>query len=321
MTKTVLYSFIGASLLLAACSSESPETSGNKASLTSPETAESTPSQRASLPEIFDCLRENKGIAIAAHRGGPYPGYPENGIETLQHGYDNGVRVFEIDIAESADGTLFLMHDRTLTRTTSGDGFVAEWNWADLQDLRLRDNEGTITDFKIPTLTDALNWAVRTGAILELDKKPTTSFANIIEKVRAAGAENNVIMISYNDDQAFEIARIALELMMTASAFGGRDIRKLIDGGVRKDSLIAWTGTNDPDFAAWDRVLAEGVEAAFGTLGRRGERLDDKYLADGDGSEFQDLLDNGLTLIATDTPLEVAEAVNGDEIASEVCGL
>lgn len=321
MSNRFAYALVSAALFLPSCTPDAAETHASQPSPASPAPAESASTSLASLPEIFDCLRANKGIAIAAHRGGPYPGYPENGIETLQHGYDNGVRVFEIDIAESSDGVLFLMHDRTLTRTTSGEGFVAEWNWADLQDLSLRDNEGTLTGHKIPTLTDALNWAVSTGAILELDKKPTTSFANIIEKVRAAGAENNVIMISYNDDQAFEIASLAPELMMTASAFGGRDIQKLVDGGVDQDSLIAWTGTNEPDFAAWDRVLAEGVEAAFGTLGRPGERLDDKYLADGNGSEFQDLLDQGLTLIATDTPLEVAEAVNGDEIASEVCGL
>lgn len=319
MSKSATLSLFAITLILAACSPE-PEVTKRQFEPVTRE-PESAPVKRASLPEVFDCLRENKGSAIAAHRGGPYPGYPENAIETMQYNFDRGVRVFEIDIAESQDGVLFLMHDRSLTRTTTGDGFLAEWDWADLQTLKLRDNNGEVTGFDIPTLADALEWAVETGAIVELDKKPTTSFANIIAAVEAANAEDNVIMISYNDDQAFEIARINPDLMMTASAFGDRDIRKLVNGGVNQDSLIAWTGTNEPDFAAWDRVLAEGVEAAFGTLGRPGERLDDKYLADGNGSEFQALVDAGLTLIATDAPLEVAEAINGDDIASEVCGL
>ncbi|MAK60700.1 MAG: glycerophosphodiester phosphodiesterase [Ponticaulis sp.] len=319
MSQSAAVSLCAIALFLVACSPESEIYEGAP----SPVAGKPTPvsAERASLPEIFDCLRENKGTAIAAHRGGPYPGYPENAIETMQYNFDRGVRVFEIDIAESQDGVLFLMHDRSLTRTTTGEGFVAEWDWTDLQTLRLRDNNGEVTGFDIPSLSDALEWAVETGAIVELDKKPTTSFANIVSAVEAAGAEDNVIMISYNDDQAFEIARINPDLMMTASAFGGRDIRKLVDGGVNQDSLIAWTGTNEPDFAAWDRVLDEGVEAAFGTLGRPGERLDDTYLADGNGSEFQALVDAGLTLIATDAPLEVAEAINGDDIAAEVCGL
>lgn len=307
--------------LLAACSESTEPVAPAPTPADAEQTATPDPVYRLSLPETFDCLREAGGVAIAAHRGGPYPGFPENAIETMQYGYDRGVRVFEIDIAESQDGVLFLMHDRTLTRTTTGDGFVAEWDWADIEELRLVDNEGSRTGFSIPSLDDALAWAVEYNAIVELDKKPTTSYSNIIEAVRNAGAENNVILISYNDDQAEEIARIAPDLMMTASAFGERDIINLLDRGVVKDRLIAWTGTRDPDFAAWDRVREEGVEAAFGTLGRPGERLDDEFLADGNGSEYQALADAGLTLIATDAPLEVAEAIDGDEIASEKCGL
>lgn len=273
------------------------------------------------LPLMFDCLREEGGAVIAAHRGGPYSGYPENAIETLQNGYDHGVRVFEIDIAESQDGVLFLMHDRTLTRTTTGEGFLAEQDWIDIKSLNLVDNDGAETDFHPPTLREALDWAVRTGAILELDKKPTTSFRNIISEVREAGAENNILMISYSDEQALEIASIAPDLMMTASVKGKRDIAKLTEGGVIEENLIAWTGTDTPDEAAWARVRKEGVEPAFGTLGRKGESLDSQYLADGDGAEFQTLVDQGLVLIATDAPLEVARFIDGDDIAKNVCGL
>ena len=321
MTLRATQTVIAGVLLVSACSAEVNTPSLEESTPTLAPVATAVAVASFDLPAIFDCLREEGGVAIAAHRGGPYPGYPENAIQTLQYGYDNGVRVFEIDIAESSDGQLFLMHDRTLTRTTTGEGFVAEKSWAEISALTLVDNEATNTGFKIPTLAETLEWAVETGAIVELDKKPTTSFANIIDAVRAAGAENNVIMISYNDDQALEIAGIAPELMMTASAFGSRDIAALVDGGVDQSRLIAWTGTNDPDYRAWDRVLAEGVEPAFGTLGRPGERLDDQYMADGDGSEFQRLADQGLVLIATDVPLEVAEAIDGDDIASEMCGL
>lgn len=310
---------LAAGLFVSACSDETDPSSASSA-------AEVTPAEAASvrtfdLPVLFDCLRENNGTAIAAHRGGPYPGHPENAVETMQYGFDNDVRVFEIDIAESQDGVLFLMHDRTLTRTTSGEGFVAEHDWADIRALNLIDNDGNETEFHPPTLRDALDWAVETGAILELDKKPTTSFRNIIAEVREAGAENNVLLISYNDDQAANIAKIAPDLMMTASARGGRDIETLEGLGVKRENLIAWTGTNSPDKAAWARVSDEGVEAAFGTLGRPGERLDDEYLADGDGSEYQILVDNGLVLLATDAPLEAAEAIDGDDVARNKCGL
>ncbi len=273
------------------------------------------------LPELFDCLRENGAVAIAAHRGGPAPGFPENAIETLQQNFDAGIRVFEIDIAETADGQLFLLHDRDLDRTTTGSGPVSGSSWSDVRALALEDSEGQLTPFAPPTLSVALNWAVEQKAILELDRKPTTSFERIISAVREAGAENNVIMISYNDEQAAEIARLAPDLSMTATARGKRDIDRLVAGGVDQRRLIAWLGTNAPDAAANARVANEGVEAAFGTLGRPGKRLDDQYWSDGSGSEYADLVSDGIVLIATDTPVRVANYLDTDDLARTACGL
>ena len=272
------------------------------------------------LPDYFDCVRENNGLLIAAHRGGPAPGYPENTLETLQHGFANGINVFEIDVAESRDGVMLLMHDNRLNRTTTGDGYVADTDWADLALLSMVDNDGKRTRFSPPKLTDVLLWAKQSGAILELDRKPTTSFRNIAAAVRAADADDNVLLISYSDAEAAEIAAADPNLMLTALAKGSRDIGRLEELGVERTRLVAWTGTGSPDAAAWARDRREGVEPAFGTLGRKGERLDDQYWADGDASEYQDLVDDGLVLLATDAPYRVAAALSSDDLAREKCG-
>ena len=272
------------------------------------------------LPEYFDCLRKNKGMAIAAHRGGPDTGFPENAIETFQHGLDKGIRVFEIDIAETRDGVLTLMHDDRLNRTTTGRGYVSDTDWETMSGLELEDNDGRRTGFHPPKLTDVLLWAKRTGAVLELDKKPTTSFRNIAAAVKAADAAENVIFISYNDDQAAEIAAIDPDLMMTASAYGDRDVAKLEARGVDRTRLIGWTGVDEPKPYAWQRLMKVGVEPAFGTLGRKGKRLDDVYLADGDGSEYDALAADGLVLLATDEPYRVADLIRADDVGRAACG-
>ena len=302
-------------ILLSGCgpSSDTPQSGAVEPAITEA-------SARMPLPDYFDCLRENGGVVIAAHRGGPAPGYPENAIETMQFNFDNGVRVFEIDVAETRDGVLTLMHDDRLNRTTTGRGYVSDISWEELSGLTLVDNDDGHTRFSPPKLTDALIWARNSGAILELARKKTTSFANMAKAVYAAGAEENVIMISYNDDEAAEIAAIDPHFMMTASARGGRDIAALEARGVDSRRLIAWTGTGRPDAAAWDRNARNDVESAFGTLGRSGERLDDIYLADGNGSEFQDLADDGLVMLATDRPLEAAAAMTADDTAIAACG-
>lgn len=278
-----------------------------------------SPIQPGPLPEFFDCVRESGGMLIASHRGGPAPGYPENAIETMQYGLDQGILVHEIDVAESRDGVLFLMHDRTLGRTTTGGGYVADTDWDTIETLNLTDDDGAITAFTAPKLSEVLLWAKRSGAIVELDKKETTSFRNIISHVRAAEAEQNVILITYNDDQAREVARLAPDLMMTAGVNSRSHQEALEASGVNFDQVIAWMGISNPNPRAFEAVGRRGVETAFGTLGRPGERLDDQYWADGDPSEYQALADGGLTMLATDAPYGVAEALTADDLAYESC--
>lgn len=308
------FAFSVMSLTVAACGAAEPagpQQGAENANISSP---------TLPLPEYFDCLRKNGGMVIAAHRGGPDTGFPENAIETFEHGFDKGIRVFEIDVAETKDGVLTLMHDDRLNRTTTGSGYVSDTDWATMSGLELVDNDGRRTGFHPPKLTDALLWAKQTGAVLELDKKPTTSFRNIAAAVKAADAAENVIFISYNDDQAAEIAAIDPGLMMTASAFGDRDVAKLEARGVDRTRLIGWTGVDEPKPYAWERLAKVGVEPAFGTLGRAGERLDDAYLADGDASEYDALAAQGLVLLATDEPYRVADMIRADDVGREACG-
>ena len=271
------------------------------------------------LPAVFDCLRETGGVVVAAHRGGPLPGFAENGLETLQVNRAAGLSVFEVDVASSRDGVLFLLHDRTLDRTTTGSGPVEERDWDLISTLQLVDNDGRPTGHPPPRLRDVLIWARQAGAVIELDRKSSARFADIISVVRETGASDHVILITYSDDQAAEVARLAPDLMMTASASSPEDVARLRAAGVSTDRLIAWTGTRDPDPDSWQILAEMGVEAAFGTLGRPGGRLDDTYLADGDASEYQALADGGLVLLATDAPREAAEVLRADDGALTRC--
>lgn len=269
----------------------------------------------AELPDFFDCLREEGATVIAAHRGGPRPGYPENALETLKKTFADDTPVLEVDISESRDGVLFLFHDRSLSRLTGTQGFVADTDWAQLSELTLLDNDGNPTAFTPVTLSEALRWAVEVGALLELDKKENTSFRNIIAEVREAGAEKNVLLITYSNEQAAEVARLAPDLMMTAGAEGVRDLDALERAGVDLDMVVAWTGTRSPDFDANAAMAGQGVEAAFGTLGRPGERLDDRYGT----QDYRALVSGGVRLIATDNPQRIADMLTEDDLAFATC--
>ena len=84
--------------------------------------------------------------------------------------------------------------------------------------------------------------------------------------------------------------------------------------GLNPAQILAWTGTREERPDLWRSLREAGVEVQFGTLGAEGRRLDDVYAADGDVSEYRDLFRQGVTVIATDTPLAV-KSVLGAEVA------
>ncbi|MEM8711728.1 MAG: glycerophosphodiester phosphodiesterase family protein [Planctomycetota bacterium] len=300
--------------LLACCQSAPSSTTGSRTD------ASLTAKRGERLPTLMDRVRDSKAVLIAAHRGGPAPGFPENAIETMEHGLAAGIRVFEIDVAESQDGVLYLMHDRSLRRTGDYDGGVADTDWSVVRDLDLRDAGGQATGFHPPSLREALEWAVQNNAIVELDRKETTSFRNIVAAVRETGAEDHVVMISYSDEEAVQIAKLAPDLMMTAGVRSADQADELAASGVDLTRVVAWLGTREPDPEAMARLAALGIESAFGTLGRPGRRLDDLYAADGDASEYQALVDAGVTLLATDRPYFVARELEADDAAIALLG-
>jgi glycerophosphoryl diester phosphodiesterase len=272
------------------------------------------------LPQRLDCLHEEGGVLLIGHRGGPTRDYPENAIETLERTFKAGTRGMEIDIAQTKDGVLMLMHDDELDRTSTGTGLVSDHTWAEISKLKL-ETYSKETTFAPSKLEDALAWAVKSGAILELDKKKSAPWAPIIAAVRAAKAENNVFLITYSDDQAIEVHKAAPDLVITASVDSAGQLDHLLKSGVNAEHLVAWTGTSDPDPALWKTLSGRGIESAFGTLGPRNSSLDGKYWDDGDGSEYDTLVSGGLPILVTDITDKVSRQLAEPVGKAAGCGL
>ncbi|MGX7835704.1 glycerophosphodiester phosphodiesterase family protein, partial [Campylobacter fetus subsp. venerealis] len=68
---------------------------------------------------------------VSAHRGGPYPGFPENAIETFANVLEYTPAIIELDVAMTKDGVLVLMHDDKLDRTTTGKGSVSDATYSE----------------------------------------------------------------------------------------------------------------------------------------------------------------------------------------------
>jgi glycerophosphoryl diester phosphodiesterase len=273
------------------------------------------------LSAFFDCLRESGRTIVAAHRGGPAPGFAENATETFENTLAQTPAMLEIDIARTRDNELVLMHDDDLDRTTTGAGQVRDHALSEIQALRLRDNDGRVLDSHPPTLREALDWALG-KAILELDVKRGVSYEDVIAEVRAADAMSRVVFVTYSDEAAVRVHNLAPEMMLSISIDDAGDLDTLVRRGIDLTRMLAWTGTEEPNSALNAALNQRGVEAIFGTLGHPQHSWDGRFEREG-REQYAALADTGLEIIATDRPAEASRDLdahdNADGLASLRC--
>ena len=123
-------------------------------------------------------------------------------MEAFENTIAHAPALLEIDIAQTRDGVLVLMHDEEVDRTTTGSGRVRDLTLAELQALRLVDAEGRAL-MRAPAGRGAE--LGRGRAILQLDVKRGVSYESVIAAVREAGAANRVVFITYSDDAAVRV--------------------------------------------------------------------------------------------------------------------
>lgn len=162
---------------LFACAQDKPVTPSNEEK-----------SERGEISDLIQNLEDshNPEIMVVAHRG-DWRNAPENSLQAIQNCIDMGVDMVEIDVRETKDGVLVLMHDHTIDRTTTGEGRVSEWTFDSLQTLRLVDGLSVPTDHRIPTLEEALMLS-KDKILINLDKS-----YNIFDKCFAVAEKTGTL--------------------------------------------------------------------------------------------------------------------------------
>ncbi len=260
------------------------------------------------LATMLDCLEAAGQTLISAHRGGPGPGLPENAIPTMDALLAAQPAIMEIDIARSADGVHFLLHDDRLDRTTTGTGEAAAQDWATLSTLKLKDNWGWVTPYAIPMLTEALQWA-KGRTVLQLDFKRGADYDAVAAAVRDAGMAQSVILIAYSVEQAAALHRTAPEMLLSVSVNAPEDVAALKAAGIPDNRMVAFTGTRLPRPELYRELDGQNIEVIFGTLGRAPRSIDAVIDRMGTDERYAELGREGVDILATDRPREAAAAL------------
>lgn len=238
-----------------------------------------------SLATLLDCAREEGVTLLQAHRAGPRPGIAENSIGAIDAALKDGAVFVEIDIARTADGTLILMHDDTLDRTTTGTGSLAEISSAVSNSLRLVDNSGQETDEPIPSLADALR-ALDGRGIAQLDRKRSVTIDELVSAVENRGALERVMFITYSLEEAIELHRRSPDAMISTGLESMADLARLDAEGVPRSQIAVWLGLGNGQ-PSLDASLADaGIETSYGNFAAESDGSADYRLMAANGAEI-----------------------------------
>lgn len=163
-------------------------------------------------------MKEHHQITITGHRGAGGLA-PENTLASIQLALDLGVDRIEIDVQQTKDNVVIVLHDRSLRRTTNGYGYVKQKNYEDILKLSagLKFSKFYI-DEKVPTLEQVIDLIDGQAELIIETKYSYLYYPNIerhiINIIKAKDAKNWCKVISFNDRALFRIHKLDKEIRL-----------------------------------------------------------------------------------------------------------
>ncbi|WP_103021172.1 glycerophosphodiester phosphodiesterase family protein [Salinibacter altiplanensis] len=284
-------------LALTGCQGTQSETAGQAVA---PPTAEHYRAfQRADRLAAY--LRSSPNPLVSAHRGGPDAGFPENALQTFGHALTQGPVLLEIDVRMTKDSVLVLMHDDTLTRTTTGRGAVQAQTLKEIRSVQLVTNTGTPTRFEVPTLSEALAWA-EGRAVLQLDIKEHVPRSRVAAALQRQDALDQALVITYTLEDAKWYHQRLPDLVLSASAETREDASALVQR-IDPSRLLGWVGIGEVADGPAEVFSENGVPIAVGTFGETDRQARNQGLI-----VYHRLFNQGVDVVSTNEPALASQA-------------
>lgn len=235
---------------------------------------------------------------MCAHRGGATVGFPENAIETFENTLSQMYAFFEVDPRLTKDSVIVLMHDRTLNRTTNGKGRLSNYTYEEVRRLRLRDLDGNLTNYQVPTLEEVILWS-KGKTILMIDKKdvPLEMILNLITKLQA---ESHVILSTSDPEDAKFYHSNNKNIMFEAFIKNEKHLADFEATGIPWENFIAYVG-QPKKVSLYKKIHEKGMMTMVYTAPVLEKEVDkDKRL-----TSYNKVLSDGVDLLLSDAVFEI----------------
>jgi glycerophosphoryl diester phosphodiesterase len=206
-----------------------------------------------------EMLRCDKVLNIA--HGGGLLIRPAHTLLAYDQALEDGADMLELDIHETSDGVLVVMHDSTVDRTTSCTGAIKEMTFADLRECdagyHFTKDGGETYPYRgmglvVPSLEEVLERYPDTPVNVEIKQEEPSIVDNLVGLVRKHQFEDKMVGASFSDEVMAEL-RAAEPKIATSLGEG--------------EALEFWTnswGEIDPEYVPAGEFLQLPVQYELG---------------------------------------------------------
>jgi glycerophosphoryl diester phosphodiesterase len=242
---------------------------------------------------------------VMAHRGGAGL-WPENTLYAFERARSLGVDVIEMDVRSTADGTLVVIHDASVGRTTDGDGLVSRMQLAELKKLdagyRWSSDGGRSFPLRgrgltVPTLAEVFAAFPEMRFNIEPKQETPSLAAPLCRVIREHGMTNRVIVGSFRQTVLDEFRRGCPEV---ATSAGPSEVSKFLamqKVGLDGSYSPSMQALQVPEYVGGLRVLTRDFVAAA-----HGRKLQVHAWTVNETEDMRRLLEMGVDGIMTDRP-------------------
>jgi glycerophosphoryl diester phosphodiesterase len=231
---------------------------------------------------------------------------PENTLPSFALANALGAAYLELDVHATLDGTVVVLHDPTLERTTNGCGPVAERGLAELQQLDAGyrfTTDGAHFPYRgqgvrIPTLEAVLRSFPQACFNIEIKQGDPPIVDRVIDLLEATGTLARTLLAAEQDSIMQMIRRLAGGRV--ATGMSAVDVAEFIDRCNRQ----SWEGYQPPGLAMQVPTSFGAIEIVNASTVRAAHRLglEVHVWTINDAEEINRLLDLGVDGIMSDLP-------------------
>ena len=132
-------------------------------------------------------------LEVTAHRGASRY-FPENTMAAFRGAFEQGADWIELDIHQSRDGELFVMHDSSLYRTTGQRARAWELDWEEISKLDAGSKFHSVyAGEPIPLLSEVIDFAIENHIRLNIEIKPSRYETGMEERLVSLIQEKDFI--------------------------------------------------------------------------------------------------------------------------------